>query len=337
MDNKKIVESAMAVIQKTYGYDKTGTHPKKCEICGEIFEEPNDLAILVLQGPTRCPRCKEVLELQDVLHDHWQHFRTLEDENPIEERNFIQDPEPVPDGFGGIITTYTLDSFSEEIIVKRTHKVEEIIATIEEARKYLYTQVDAQYRILESQFERKDRFWKDSGNFEGYVRDASFHVLVIKLREYLGNRSKYSLNKLRNRINDKRKDLFYDQRPTIRKTFKRSGDIVETTYPVFPIEEYLMKLDTVLKNFKNEIDAMIDYRDNIFAHIDYLKNVESKKYMTFTNVKRIFNSLKVIYDGLLYSVAPEKFTHLMVNHNMWFDHMNQISEYWEKHQHRSVK
>lgn len=328
--DKKIVDAAMAAIQETYGYGKPGSHPKKCEICGKYFEEPNDTSILILRRPSRCPDCKEILELRDLLADHWNKYQDLESNNPVEERNFIQDSEPIQNELGGTTTTYTLDDFTEKIIVKRSHEVENIIESIERARNFLYFQVDAQFTILESLFERKDRFWDDGGNFKGYVRDASLQVLVIKLREYLGSKSKLSLGKLRNRIHEKRKAIYLDGRPTIKKTFKRSGDVMETQFPIFPIEEYLSKLDTVLETYKSTIDAMIDYRDNLFAHLDSLKNAESAKYMTFTNVKRIFNSLKVIYDGLLYSVAPDRFKHLRVEHNMWFDHMNHISEYWAK-------
>jgi predicted Zn-ribbon and HTH transcriptional regulator len=68
--DKKVVDAAMAAIQETYGYGQPGSHPKKCEICGKYFEEPNDISILILRGPSRCPDCKEILELRDLLADH---------------------------------------------------------------------------------------------------------------------------------------------------------------------------------------------------------------------------------------------------------------------------
>ena len=329
--DKETVDTIMSLIQETYGDGKPGTHSKKCEICGEIYEEPNDTSILIVRGPFRCPKCKGILELQDLLTDHWHKYLCLEDNNPVEQRNFIQDSEPIQDGFGSTATWSTLDEFRKEVIVKRTHQVEEIINSIEEARNYLYCDVGAQFAILESLFDRKDRFWEDGGNLKVHVCDASLQTLVIKLREYLGNKSKISITKLRNRIHEKRKDIYVNGRATIRKTFKHSGEVMETTFPVFPIETYLSKLDAVLKDYKSTIDALVDCRDNLFAHLGTLKNAESATYITLSNIKRIFNSLKVIYDGLFYSVAPERFGHIKIDHNMWFDNMNRISEYWANH------
>ncbi len=333
MDDQ-IVAPAMAAIRETFGYGRPGTHSKKCEICGEFFDEPNDLEFLVVNGPSKCPHCIKVIELKDVLIKHWNEYRDRQSRNPVEQRNYIKDS---TDSYyeGVTITSSHLDDHDEKtILIGRTAFVKETIDLIESGRKQLYFQMDAQLKILESIYERKDRFWNDGGNLWGYIRDASLQLLVVKLREYLGNKSKFSITKIQNRILNRQADLFERHRVITRTTFRRTGDVMETEYPHFPIDEYLSKLDDVLAAYRKTIDAIADVRDNLIAHFGKLRDEDSVKEVTFRNIKRILNSLKIIYDGFLYSVAPDKFAHLRVEHNMFFDSLNKISEFWAKHKKR---
>lgn len=326
----KMMTVAMAAIQDTYGYGKFGSHKKKCDICGLLFDEPNDLDVLVLTGPAQCPHCQRILELQEILKKHWCEYTDREHSDPVHERNFY--PTADYETEYGVVHSEELDHYESRIeIIGRTKRVKDIIETIDQARKYLYVRVDPQMTILNSFFDSKDRFWKDGGNLGPYVKDAAVEFVAIKLKEFLGNSSKYSLGKIRNRLINDKKVIYDNHIVTEVKKFKRSGDEMRTTYPHFPIEEYLEKIDDVLDDYRKTIDAIKDYRDNVFAHIDELKHEEeSRVELTYTKIRRIFNSLKIIYDGLLYSVAPDVFTNLRVEHNMWFWHLNEISAFYEE-------
>lgn len=326
--DKDITESIMEKIKESYGYGMPGTHPKKCEICGGVFEEPNDLDVLIVKGPFRCPDCGEIIRLKQVLIDHWNELTSKQSNDPIENRNLIKNPTEIKTRYG-TTTSYTLDDYEKSFEIEgRTRYVREKIELIDEARNLLYLPLDAQLKILESIYERKDRFWGDGGNLAGYVRDASFQVLVIKLREFLGGNSKYSYTKIKNELQNRRKALYDDHKIVEVRKFKRSGEVMKTEYPHFPIEDYLGKLNDVIEAYKKKTDALIDYRNGVFVHTSGLKNPESEHYMTFRNVKQILNSLKIIYDGFLYSIAPDLYKNLWVKHSMEFDHMNEISQYW---------
>ena len=332
MSKKDIIDRSLELINETYGYGRGGTHKKKCEICGMLFDESNDLDVLMVTGPAQCPHCKEILELKNQLIEHWNQFIDKEHNDPIENKNMIKDePDDYLASYGVTSETYTLDDYEKSFeIVGRTKRVENFIKRIESARKYLYEVVEPQMRILESLYERKDLFWKYGGNLHYHIRNASVQFVVIKLKEYLNSSCKYSVEKLKNIIENNKIRLFDEHKVTEIKKFKRSGDVMKTEYPHFEIDKYLKKMNKVLESYSKTINAISDYRDTQFAHIDELKNPdESSKELTYFNLKRIFNSLKIIYDGFYYSVAPDLFTNLHYDHNLWFDYLNQVANEYE--------
>lgn len=328
--NKDVIMNAgLKAINDSFGYGMPGTHKKKCDICGGEFDEPNDLSILLINGPSKCVDCKYIIELKDILISHWEDFRKAESNSPIEERNMILDDE-YSNSFIKT-TTFSLDEFEQTYDIKgRTKKVKEVIERIDKARKFLYFSVEPQIKILESIYENKDIFWKNCGNLSYHVKNASFEFVVIKLNEMLTSNSKYSLNKFKNIIINEMKALFQEHQIVSVRTFKRSGDVQKTAYPQFPIEKYLKAIDIVTKDYADIIFALKYYRDNVFAHIGELKKVESINELTYRKLKRTFNSLKIIYDGLFYAIAPDKFANLIIDHNLWFNYLNQITKEYEK-------
>lgn len=326
--NKRLLDASLKLINDTYGYGKSGTHKKKCEICGMLFDEPNDLEILVVRGPTQCPYCKEIIELKQEITKHWNEFVDRESNNPIEDQNMIKDEDYESINLYGKTESYTLDSYETSFEIKgRIEVVKDFIERVQSARKYLYEVVEPQIKILESLYERKDLFWKYGGNLHYYVRNASVQFVVIKLKEYLGTTSKYSIHKLRNIIAQHKERLFDEHHVIEIKKFNRSGDVMRTEYPHFEIDKYLNKLDNVLSSYAKTINAISDYRDTQFAHIgDLKKPEESSKELTYFNIKRVFNSLKIIYDGFYYSIAPDLFANVRYDYQLWFDYLNQISK-----------
>ena len=90
------------------------------------------------------------------------------------------------------------------------------------------------------------------------------------------------------------------------------------------------KIENLLNSYKHIINAIADYRDNYFAHISELKDNESSKNLSYVNIKRIYNMLKLIYDGFLFAIAPDKLTSLFVEHNIWFSHLNNLVNKYKK-------
>lgn len=40
---------------------------------------------------------------------------------------------------------------------------------------------------------------------------------------------------------------------------------------------------------------------------------------------------KIIYDGFLFAVAPDKYAHIVFNLNIWFSRLNDMSVVYKKH------
>ena len=338
LSKKDIADKALKSIDETFGFNRSGTHKKKCDICGMLFDEPNDLNVLILNGPTQCPECKEIIELQNQIIEHWHKFTEKERTNPIEQQNMIKDGvDDSLESYGVKTETYTLDDCERTFeIIGRTKRVTNFIDRVDNARRYLYTTIEPQMLILESLCERKDLFWKYGGNFLYHVKNACVEFIVIKLKEYLRSTCKYSVQKLKNIISNDKVHLFDHHKVIEIKKFKRSGDIMRTEYPHFEIDKYLKKMDKVLESYSKTINAISDYRDTQFAHIGELKNPnESFKELTYYKLKRIFNSLKIIYDGFYYSIAPDKYAKLIYDHQIWFNKMNDVAEtYMLKYNHK---
>lgn len=330
--NKKIVDISMREITKTFGYDKDGVHLKKCEICETDFYESNDLNYLVANGSAKCPDCSKIFELQTVLESYSNKIKNIEFNDQIFNNNMIKQNEI---NIGPVnIQSYSLDEFEKEIIVEgRTKKVQELIDRIVKGREFLYMELEPKIHLLKSIYIDKDRFWNDGGNLKYHVSEVTIQYIVIKLNEFLSankNSSKISINKIVNIIKNSQKAIFDEQKIIKIKKYKKSGDFQKNIYPRFNISEYLSRLDGVLENYRAIINAFDDYRDTQFAHIDDLKNPNSKSQLTYKNIVKIFNSLKIIYDGFLFSVAPDLFNHMYVNHNVWYSHLNRISESYSK-------
>lgn len=326
----------MEAIESTFGYGRTGTHKKKCEICGLEFDEPNDLDVLVVNGPSRCPHCKDILRLRDVLHKQQEAIYRADDSNETIQANFYK----VAEQSGGPVQTetYQLDEYdrSFEILradgaIGRTKWLNEFIERLKNARDYLYFQVGPQMEILKSIYETHDAFWDYGGNFIRYSSQASVEFVVTKLKEYLSGESKYSISKIRNILaNDKRR-IYDDNHITEIKKFKKSGQIAKTEYPHFPIEDYLKEMDNTLQAYASQIKAIKDIRDNEFAHFgNGPKSQDSEKEITYSNIKRIYNSLLIIYDGFLFSVAPDLYANYSIDYQMWFAMLNEACEDYEK-------
>lgn len=301
---------------------------KVCQFCGSKCVDISNLDVSMLNSNVCCEKCKEIESLQILIKDYIKDYRMLEINNTIYDKNMVEDPYQQIEGITSYSSRFHRTNYR---IVKRTKFVKNIIDTIDFVRKFLSIDIAAQFEILDSIYN-KDVFWKESGNLILYVHNASIEYIVIKLKELLtGSGSKYSIEKLKNVFIKEKKRIFNNSK--IVKVFKyENGESFEIEYKPFHVIEYLNKIEVLLNEYSGLINDISDFRDNKCAHIGKLKN-QSHDNLTYINIKRIYNMIKIIYDGFMIAIAPDKFATLVVDHNIWFSNLNRIvKEYRENRQ-----
>lgn len=302
---------------------------KTCKYCGLEYEDYDDLESLIKFKSGKCNKCIGLEKIVDFVSDYSSKHRDCVWKNKVYERNMIKDNHQHIQG----VTSFTLAKHTSSYIVKkRTKRVQLVIDKIIFIREYLYQNLEPIFEILDSIYIKKDVFWNDTGNLIRFVHNCCFQEAVLKLRELLMNSScKYSVKKICNTLLSDSKYLFKEQEIYEHIEFIESKDVIQEKYEPFNINEFVKLIDSVLEENKNILDAMKDYRDNMFAHIDELKNENSSKAMSYVNLKRMFSLAKNIYDGFLFVVAPDKYAHIVFNSNIWFSHLNEMSAIYKKH------
>ncbi len=303
---------------------------KKCKICETELNDINKLDYITLYEQIYCVECKTISNLKTELIKYSKKIRDIQDNDPIQNNNMITEFESTTE-FGHLSIAH-LDTYDEKIIIKnRTNRIKDLINRIIAGRNFLYRELEPKVQILRSIYKNKDRFWNDSENMKFHICIVIIEYIVIKLNEFLSkskNATKYSIHKIENIIKENKYTIYNAQKIIIEKKYHKSGDVQYFEYPRFEIESYLENLETFREEYRNIINAIDDYRDNMFAHMDDLKNTDSKIYLTYNYIIKIFNSLKIIYDGFLYSVAPDKYTNLHIEFNLKFDLLNKISQFY---------
>lgn len=300
-----------------------------CEICGAPISEANARTARINAGKEHCEKCAKVVELRNNIVQHWNEFRDRQIQN--EEGEFG----PWRSGFekdGICVRTRMLEPHQSTFTVEnRSKNVKALIKEIDDARRYLYFDVGAYFDLLESTVKKENTFWKDGGNFYYYVQQSLLSTVVLKLSDYLDdaqrNLSKYSLKKIRNKMETEKRNLFQNQVVISEERFEKSGNVVKTPFHPFPIEEFLAATDNLLKTGGETLKALKEYRDNTCAHIG-LQKPDSNITLTIIDLRRIYNFLKIIYDGLFYACAPDAFANLVVDYNIWYENLNAISSSW---------
>ena len=306
------------------------TNKVKCEICGMMYDEPRAIDYFILENKSKCPKCIGINDLKSLVSEYNRKHKNGITNNDIYKKNLI--PNRIPTTNEAInCSSYSLAKHTMKYEIENRSKViEDVIHRLDYARKYLLFKVGAQFEIMDSIYEKKNIFWKESGNLLVNVHDASFQYIVIKLKELLGNSSKYSLGKIRNLIQNNITAIFKKQKIYEVYIFEETELIMKQQFPEFPIADFFEKTDIVLKGYKELIDAIYIIRDKEFAHIDDANLEEYYKKINYVSLKRIYNSLIIVFDGLLFSIAPDKFKNIKVNHNIWFGHLDTIVNHWQK-------
>lgn len=302
---------------------------KTCKYCGLEYEDYDDLESLIKFGSGKCDKCTGLEKIVSFVSDYSSNHSDCVWKNKVHERNMIKDNHQYSNG----VTSFTLAEHTTSYRVeRRTKRVQGVIDKIIFIREYLYMNLEPIFDILDSIYIKRDAFWNDTGNLIRYVHNCCFQEAVLKLRELLMDGScKYSVKKICNTLLSDSKYVFKGQEIYERIEFLESKDIMEEKYQPFNIEKFVELITSVLEENKNILDAMKDYRDNRFAHIDELKNENSSKEMSYVNLKRMFSLAKNIYDGFLFAVAPDKYAHIIFDSNIWFSHLNEMSNVYKTH------
>lgn len=292
---------------------------KKCMFCDSEYENNTNEKIFYNSNGC-CEECKEIQQLYEFINN----YLTTQDKkmflNPIYRQNILD---------GENLVEFRSSPNDKFLEVKRSAYVREIVEKIDHVRNLLAIDISGYFEILDSIYEERNIFWNETGNLLRYVHNSSFEYIVIKLKSLLLEKSsKYSIRKIKNLLMDNRAN---DPGNKILKKIEfKNGDFFIIEYDSFPMAEYFEKIDLMIKKYSPIINAIADYRDNRFAHIGELKNKESTFYLSYVNIKRIFNMLKLIYDGLLISIAPDKFYNIYVDQNIHFAHLDQIVKEYKK-------
>ena len=295
---------------------------KQCPYCGLDFETYDGYEDVFKEDyKVCCDKCKDIQQLKDLISSCQSIHSDKEFDNPVNkaygETHMLQNND------------FEQRRVLERIVYKvdnRSSDAENIIERVNYARQLLYTNIAAQFEILDSIYITKNKFWNELGSFCNFVHESSFEYVVIKLKELIsGAKSKYSVLKFRNILKDCYDSNFRKQQITATYIYS-NGDSIEVPYDPFPIIDYLDKIAVMQNEYSELTTALDDFRDNVCAHIGKLKHQGTPYNLTYANVKRIFNMLKTIYDGFLFAVAPDKYTPVIFQSNIWFSNMDYIVE-----------
>jgi len=304
---------------------------KLCRHCGKLLSDDTNLKLVFeYETDKLCEECTKVQDVIKFVSDYSHNHSNKVWRNEIHERNMI--PDNIDYGSG--VKSYTLAKHTSSYkVIKRTKRVQSLVDKIVYIREYLYFNLNPIFEILDSIYIKKDKFWNETGNLIRYVHNTCFQEAVLKLSELLINgSSKYSIKKIKNSLLADSKYVFMEQEIYERMEFEKSGDVLEERFEPFDINTFVDLIDGTLDYYKAITNALKDYRDTRFAHIDELHSDESSKTLSYVNLKRMFSLTKAIYDGFLYVVAPDKYATIILDSNIWFSHLNEMTDAYKREQ-----
>lgn len=298
-----------------------------CRYCGIEYNESNETLPFFNISNSVCDNCKTIDKLYEFVSNYEKENKHKIFTNKFYNKNLVNE------NFNNEIKIKSFILAQHTLtyrVVKRTNRVKNVIDKIIFIRDYLYLNLEPIFLILDSIYIKKDLFWKDSGNLALYVKRCCFQEAVLKLREILMDGScKYSVKKICNTLLAESKYIFKEQEIYEILEFKISKDRIEERYEPFDINAFVNLINNAMEENKFILNSMKDYRDNQFAHIGNLKSRDSSKKLSYYNLKRMFSLAKTIYDSFLFTIAPDKYTSIVVDPNIRFSHLNELSRIYK--------
>ena len=272
----------------------------KCSICEDNFESAVSPHYRLSDNTVVCPNCQKIGELKEMFLE-------------FDSRSCDSANSEVSEDNQQLDAAYDV--------------VNDFVDRINFVREFLYAKIGAHLKILDSISNNQDIFWKESGDLPLFVFEGSFQYVVIKLKEFIGSKSKYSLGKIKN--------ILLDNCSRFSKKIEMHGGwAIDETKSAFAqrhtIKNYVDKVDEVTKKYEATINAIKKLRDKRFAHLDAADVSSYYSELNCFDLKRIFNLLKIIYDGFLYLIAPDEYCSLIVPNNLQLVHLNNLAKFWSE-------
>lgn len=293
----------------------------KCKFCNSNFTYDLLKSLDKAIPDYCCEECVEIYSLCSTIKTH--HYEQINKifDNPISNKNMKT--EQILDN-NCCVCSYTDCEITYEIN-ERNNEIEDIIKRIEFMRKLIVSDIGGYIYILDSICNKKHSFWKSSGNLARYVYYSSLQHVIIFLNECkCGSDSKYSIDKLKKCIDSNPKVKASNQQINIVCSFK-NNDVIKCEYTPFPIDEFIKLIDNACKKYEELLGSIKHARNKYFAHINEISDTQPFNELTFVNISRAYNLLKVIFDAFLFVIAPDKYFSIgPIEYNIHLDHLEKI-------------
>jgi hypothetical protein len=296
----EIIKRGLKLINESFGFGRKGTHKKKCEICGYIFDEPNDLNVLAVCGPSQCPFCVNIDKLQNFINEYELGIMDFVDrkEKMIQSHQF---------NFG-----YKVENQANEI---KRHGSE-----LPFLWRQLTVDIDGNLEILESLYDEKHSFWNDGGNLKYYVNNSTLYFIVMRLVELVKK-----CNSVLNVIENNKKSLLA-QKIHFVAVDKKQEVICDEIVPIIDLDKTILFVKEIFKDLKPICNDLKDFRDKVIAHMDFNASDDFLRSLSIINMKRVQNALKNICAIYFLILALQLYNPGFEMHGIDLDRMEYISK-----------
>ena len=295
---EEMARIAMDIISESFGIGKPGTHKKECPICGCVFEEPNDLDVLIDKGPSKCPFCSNIEALKLLIDEYeFGNFNLIKKEKDTEYKFW-----------------YGIENQAKEI---KSHG-----ETLPAFWRQLTVDIDGNLEIFESIHYKKQSFWDDGKNLKFYIIKTTLYFIVMRLVE-LVKKCKTILNV----INNHKKDILSQKIHLL--AAKKDGKITfNEIIPIIHFDKTVSLIEDIFKDLEPICNDLKGLRDKAIAHMDNSFSPDFLKSASFNNMRRVQNALKNICSAYFLILAPQLYNPTFENHGIDLDKMDRISKAW---------
>lgn len=298
----EIIKKGMELINETYGFGRKGTHKKKCDICGYVFDEPNDLDILAIQGPSKCPFCTNIEKLQSFVNEY--EFEIMES---VDKKKDVLQNRQYNFGYGVENQAKDIKRHGDELPI---------------LWRQLTVDIDGNFEILESLHSGKHSFWNDGGNLKYYLDNSTLYFIVMRLVELVKK-----CHTLLNVVENNKKNLLTQKVHFIVANNNREV-ICDEIVPIIDLDKTIMNIKEIFKDLEPICQDLKDFRDKVIAHMDFNAGDEFLRSLSFINMKRVQNALKNICSAYYLILAPQLYNPGFEMHGIDLDRMEYISRQW---------
>ncbi len=297
-----LIEKGLKLINETFGFGRKGSHKKKCDICGYVFDEPNDLDVLGIQGPSKCPFCINIEELRSYVIEY--EFSSMD---LVEKKNNLTQSDQYNFGYG-------IENQTDEI---KRHGDE-----LPAIWKQLTVDIDGNFEILESLHDGRYSFWNDGGNLKYYLDNSTLYFIVMRLVE-LVKKCQTILN-----VIEYHKKVLLSQRIHFIVANNKQEVLCDEIVPIINLDKTISIIKKIFDDLESICSDLKVFRDKVIAHMDHDVSNNFLKSISFINMRRVQNALKNICSVYYLILAPHMYNPGYEIHEIELDKMEYISRQW---------